>query len=57
MAEESRRKRCEVLLDLKTAIRNIALKDPTYDVEPEKAVFLGSFTELINQLLEMCRME
>jgi hypothetical protein len=61
MAEEARRKRCEVLLDLEKVIGDLQ-KMPEYDVtsrmyDKEKEVFLGLFDRLITELLEMCRME
>jgi len=61
MAEEARRKRCEVLFDLEKVLSELSMEAeyyppaPTYD--PEKAAFLEVFRKVIDELLEMCRIE
>jgi hypothetical protein len=55
MAEESRRKRCEVLLDIQTFLRELEKKSEYRD--PDKKFFLDALRTSVSQLLEMCRME
>ncbi|MCL6579982.1 MAG: hypothetical protein K6T73_11510 [Candidatus Bathyarchaeota archaeon] len=56
MAEEARRKRCEVLADIDAVLGDLA-DEMEYIADKEKAKFLRAIQEVIWELREMCRIE